>query len=165
MMFVRSLLVAASILAIAAPALAANGGGSGGGGAPSASGSGADPAKRYAEGVEHLKAGSFKQAERAFDDVLDVAGRDANTNYMMALAHVGHINHLDWRCHMGEHVTLPDGRAEAWKSAGRSREPPADPLRLYRHARPRRSLPCAANGQCPPLRLRSQPVSAASGAR
>ncbi len=89
MTFVRSLLIAASIAALAAPALAANGGGGGGGGAPSASGSGADPAKRYAEGVELLKAGDYKKAERAFDAVLDVASRDANTNYMMALAHIG----------------------------------------------------------------------------
>ena len=119
MMFVRSLLVAASILAIAAPALAANGGGSGGGGAPSASGSGADPAKRYAEGVEHLKAGSFKQAERAFDDVLDVAGRDANTNYMMALAHVGQADTKNARKFFRNAVKYDDNHvlARGWLGA------------------------------------------------
>ena len=85
----RTLLIAASILAIASPAIAANGGGSGGGSAPSASGSGVDPAKRYAEGVQYLQDKKFKQAERAFDSVLDVAARDPNTNYMMALAHIG----------------------------------------------------------------------------
>jgi tetratricopeptide (TPR) repeat protein len=89
MTFGRALLIAASILAIASPAIAANGGGGGGGGAPSASGSGADPAKRYADGVQHLKDKNYKQAERAFDAVLDVAARDANTNYMMALAQIG----------------------------------------------------------------------------
>jgi tetratricopeptide (TPR) repeat protein len=91
MTFGRTLLIAVSILAIASPAIAANGGGSGGGGAPSASGggSGIDPAKRYADGVQYLKDKNYKQAERAFDSVLDVAQRDANTNYMMALAQIG----------------------------------------------------------------------------
>jgi Tfp pilus assembly protein PilF len=84
------LLVAATLAAlVATPAIAANGGGGGGGGAPSASGRSIDPAKRYAQGVELLKAGNFKQAEKAFDDVLDVAAKDANTNYMMALTQVG----------------------------------------------------------------------------
>lgn len=83
------LLLAACAALIATPALAANGGGGGGGGAPSASGSGVDPAKRYAQGVDLLKSGNYKQAEKAFDDVLDVAGKDPNTNYMMALAQVG----------------------------------------------------------------------------
>lgn len=91
MKFGRALLMAASILAIATPALAANGGGGGGGGAPSASGGGPsfDPAKKYSEGVQFLKDKNYKQAEKAFDSVLDVAGRDANTNYMMALAQIG----------------------------------------------------------------------------
>ena len=89
MTFGRTLLIAASILAIASPAIAANGGGGGGGSAPSASGSGVDPAKRYADGVQYLKDKNYKQAERAFDAVLDVAARDANTNYMMALAQIG----------------------------------------------------------------------------
>lgn len=85
-----SLLILATCAALVAmPAVAANGGGGGGGGAPSASGSGVDPAKRYAQGVELMKAGNYKQAEKAFDDVLDVAGKDANANYMMALAQVG----------------------------------------------------------------------------
>jgi tetratricopeptide (TPR) repeat protein len=83
------ILIASLAVLIAAPALAASGGGGGGGGAPSASGSGVDPAKRYAQGVDLLKAGNYKQAEKAFDDVLDVAAKDANTNYMMALSQVG----------------------------------------------------------------------------
>lgn len=82
------LLLTACAALIAAPALAANGGGSGGGGSPSA-GSNIDPAKRYAQGVDLLKAGNYKQAEKAFDDVLDVATKDANVNYMMALSQVG----------------------------------------------------------------------------
>jgi tetratricopeptide (TPR) repeat protein len=86
----RRLLLAATIMTlVAAPALAANGGGGGGGGGPSISGAGTDPAKRYAEGVEYMKAADYKKAEKAFDAVLDVASRDPNTNYMMALAQIG----------------------------------------------------------------------------
>jgi tetratricopeptide (TPR) repeat protein len=87
----RVVLLAAATAALLAqtPALAAGGGGSGGGGSPTASGSGVDPAKRYAQGLEFLKAQNYKQAEKAFDDVLDVAGKDANANFMMALAQVG----------------------------------------------------------------------------
>jgi len=88
----RLLLLAAATVALLAqtPALAAGGGGwgGGGGGGPTASGSG-DPAKRYSQGLEYLKAQNYKQAEKAFDDVLDVAGKDANANFMMALAQVG----------------------------------------------------------------------------
>lgn len=86
------MLIAVSVAAlVATPALAAGGGGGGGGGGPSASGSSSrvDPVKRYAQGVEFMKANNYKQAEKAFDDVLDVAAKDANTNYMMALAQVG----------------------------------------------------------------------------
>lgn len=86
----RFLLLAAATVALLAqtPALAAGGGGSGGGSGPSASGSG-DPAKRYSQGLEFLKAQNYKQAEKAFDDVLDVVGKDPNANFMMALAQVG----------------------------------------------------------------------------
>jgi tetratricopeptide (TPR) repeat protein len=77
------------MMLVATPALAASGGGGGGGNTPSASGRGIDPAKRYAEGLELLKASDYKKAEKAFGDVLDVASRDANTNYMMSLAQIG----------------------------------------------------------------------------
>lgn len=84
------LLVAAACAALlVTPALAADGGGGGAGGAPSASGGG-NPAKRYAQGVDLLKAGNYKQAEKAFDDVLKATdGKDANINYMMALSQLG----------------------------------------------------------------------------
>lgn len=84
------MLIAAAVAAlVATPALAAGGGGGGGGGAPSSSGPRVDPVKRYSQGVELLKAGNFKQAERAFDDVLDVAAKDPNSNFMMSLAQIG----------------------------------------------------------------------------
>jgi tetratricopeptide (TPR) repeat protein len=97
MKFARTLLVAASIVAIATPALASSGGGGGGGSMPSASGRQIDPAKRYAEGVDFLKQSNYKQAVKAFEDVLDVAPRDPNSNYMMALAKIGDQNFNDGR--------------------------------------------------------------------
>jgi len=94
--FGRRLLLAATLFAatgmtlVATPALAANGGGGGGSiETPSASGRGMDPAKRYAEGMELLKASNYKKAEKAFEDVLNVAARDPNTNYMMSLTQIG----------------------------------------------------------------------------
>ncbi len=89
--FGRRLLLAATVMSlVATPALAANGGGGGGSvETPSASGRGMDPAKRYAEGMELLKASNYKKAEKAFEDVLNVAARDPNTNYMMALSQIG----------------------------------------------------------------------------
>ncbi len=106
MTFGRKLLSAVTIAALATPlflatpALAASGGSSGGGGAPSASGpsgSRIDPAKVYSEGVAYLQAKDFKKAEKAFDDVLEVAGRDANTNFMMALAQIGQEDYKNAR--------------------------------------------------------------------
>jgi Tfp pilus assembly protein PilF len=87
----KLLLAATAMTLVATPALASSGGGSGGGGGsgPTASGPSIDPAKKYAEGVEFLKAQDYKKAEKAFDLVLDVASRDANTNYMMALTQIG----------------------------------------------------------------------------
>ncbi len=84
------MLIAAAVAAlVATPAGAAGGGGGGGGGGPSASGSGVDPAKRYSQGLEQLKAGNFKQAEKAFGDVLRSAPKDPNSNFMMSLTQIG----------------------------------------------------------------------------
>ena len=98
--FARKLLLAATVMSLAAtPALADNGGGGGGGGAPSSapSGKNIDPAKRYTEGVALLQAKDYKKAEKAFDDVLDVVARDPNSNYMMSLALIGQADFKDAR--------------------------------------------------------------------
>jgi tetratricopeptide (TPR) repeat protein len=109
----RALFVAASILAIATPALASSGGSGGGGSMPSTSGRQIDPAKRYAEGVEFLKKADWKQAAKAFDDVLDVAPRDANTNYMMAMAKLGDQNFNDGRKYLRNAVKYKADFAQA----------------------------------------------------
>ncbi len=89
-------ITASRILAIAALALAgaslpawAMGGGGGGGAAPSETAAQFDPAVEYRSGVEALTAERWKDAEKAFRNVLSVAPRDANTNYLMALSKLG----------------------------------------------------------------------------
>jgi len=123
----RLLLLAAATVALLAqtPALAAGGGGSGGGGGggPTASGSG-DPAKRYSQGLEYLKAQNYKQAEKAFDDVLDVAGKDANANFMMALAQVGQQDFSNARKYLRNAVKYDANHAMArgWLGAVEARQ-------------------------------------------
>lgn len=84
-----SISVGAMLLASAAPVIAETGGSGGGGSMPSASAPNFDPAKKYQEGVQLLNAKDYKKAEKAFDMVLDVAARDPNTNFMMAMAQLG----------------------------------------------------------------------------
>ena len=85
----RALILAAATFAfIGAPAIAGGSGGSGSS-APSSSGPSYDPVEEYREGVEHLKAGDYKKAERAFKRVAKVAKKDANTQYMLGLSHFG----------------------------------------------------------------------------
>ena len=80
----------ASALIVAGPALAAGGGGGGGGySAPSESAPQYDPAVEYRKGVVALEAKDFKAAKTAFDRVLLVAPRDANSNLMAGMARAG----------------------------------------------------------------------------
>ena len=90
------ILAAASALALAAlpiSALASGGGGMGGGmmggGAPSMAAPAYDPVEEYRNGVADLQAGKFKDAERDFDHVLDVAPKNADALYMMGMAKTG----------------------------------------------------------------------------
>lgn len=84
----RALLIAVAAIAFSgAPAIA---GGSGSGStSPSSSAPSYDPVEEYQAGVQALQAGEFKKAERAFKRVTKVAKKDANTRYMLGLAHLG----------------------------------------------------------------------------
>ena len=85
------------VLASTTPALAAGGGGGGGGGggsAPSESAPLYDPAVEYRTGIAALDARNFKAAKQAFDRVISVIPRDANTQYLAGLSRVG-LN--DWK--------------------------------------------------------------------
>ncbi|HEY0414488.1 MAG TPA: tetratricopeptide repeat protein [Allosphingosinicella sp.] len=85
----RLMLVPALAALLALPALAAPPGGGGGGMAPSASGPQYDPAAEYRKGIEALQAERYKEAKAAFEHVLSVAPRDANTNLLAGLASAG----------------------------------------------------------------------------
>jgi tetratricopeptide (TPR) repeat protein len=80
------LIVGSCLAAVAVPLAAAPGGGGGGASMPSGSAPQFDAAAEYRAGVEHLQANRFKEAKKAFDHVLEVAPRDANTNYLAGLA-------------------------------------------------------------------------------
>lgn len=98
----RALLVAVAAIAFSGdPAMAGGSGGGSGSSSPSSSGPSYDPVEEYQSGVEALQAGEYKKAERAFKRVSKVAKKDANTRYMLGLAHLGQ---------------------EEWKSAAKSFE-------------------------------------------
>ena len=94
----RISLVLIASLGLAAPLLAAGGGGGGGGGggssAPSESAPQYDPVAEYQKGIVALQAKDYKAARTAFDRVLTVAPKDANSNYLAGLARAG-LN--DWK--------------------------------------------------------------------
>ena len=94
----KARIMAAGVLAplflLAGPAIGSAGGGGGGGEMPSASAPGYDPAAEYRKGVEALQASKFKEALAAFKNVLAVAPKDANTNYLAGLSAYG-LN--DWK--------------------------------------------------------------------
>lgn len=82
--------LAASFVLLPTGARAAgSGGGGGSSAAPSASAPSYDPAVEYRKGVEALKANDFKAAERAFQRVVDVAAKDANSRYLLGVAKAG----------------------------------------------------------------------------
>ncbi len=86
----RSLMIALAMLALTSggPAFASGGGG-GGGSLPSSSGPSYDPVEEYQNGVQSLRDSDFKKAEKAFKRVVRVARTDANSHYMLGLAHFG----------------------------------------------------------------------------
>lgn len=82
-------LVSVSALLVGGAALANGGGGGGGGMAPSMSAPRYDPAEEYRKGIAALQAQRFAEAKKAFDRVLAVAPKDANTNYLAGMARAG----------------------------------------------------------------------------
>ena len=84
----RALLIAVATLAFSGVPAVAGGSGSGGS-APSSSGPSYDPVEEYQSGVQFLQSGEYSKAERAFKRVTKVAKKDANTRYMLGLAHLG----------------------------------------------------------------------------
>lgn len=102
-------------LGVGGEAVGVSGGGGGGGGAPSETpgGRGIDPAKRFGQGIDLLKVADFKAAEKAFGDVLKVAPKDANTNYMMGLSQLGQSDLNDARKYLRNAVKYDGNLAQA----------------------------------------------------
>lgn len=90
----RIVAAVAPLLLLAAPAIGSGGGGGGGSEMPSVSAPSYDPAAEYRKGVEALQASNYKDALKAFKNVLAVAPKDANTNYLAGLSAVGLT---DWK--------------------------------------------------------------------
>lgn len=83
-------LLAASLIAIAAAASAnPPGGNSGGSISPSVTTQDFDVAAEYRKGVEALKGSQFVDAKKSFARVLDVNPRDATTNFLAGMADAG----------------------------------------------------------------------------
>jgi tetratricopeptide (TPR) repeat protein len=85
----HSLLLAGTLAVPAGALLAAGSGGGGSSPSPSMSAPQFDPAAEYRNGIEALQAQRFADAKRSFARVLEVAPRDANTNYLAGLANAG----------------------------------------------------------------------------
>jgi tetratricopeptide (TPR) repeat protein len=84
------LITAVAPLAIAVPLHAmGGGGGSGTSSAPSASAPQYDPAAEYQKGIAALKVKDYKAAKTAFDRVISVAPRDANTQFLAGMSRTG----------------------------------------------------------------------------
>ena len=88
----RLTLLTAALLAAGTALVANPGGGSGGStgnSTPSMSAPDYDPAAEYRKGIEALQASRFQDARKAFERVLAVAPRDANTNFLAGMAAAG----------------------------------------------------------------------------
>ncbi|HMJ92535.1 MAG TPA: tetratricopeptide repeat protein [Allosphingosinicella sp.] len=85
----RTLVLSSLLVAPATALVAAASGGSGGSSSPSMSAPQFDAAAEYRKGIEALQAQRFAEAKRSFGRVLEVAPRDANTNYLAGLADAG----------------------------------------------------------------------------
>lgn len=88
----RLALLTAALLAGGTALVANPGGGSGGSSgssAPSMSAPDYDPAAEYRKGIEALQAERYQDARKAFERVLALAPRDANTNFLAGLSAAG----------------------------------------------------------------------------
>lgn len=86
----RFFLAAAAALVAWGPGLAApSGGGAPMPSSPSSPRSGVNPQQSFIEGVEALKEGDYKKAEKKFGEVLTAAPAHPEANYYMGLAKVG----------------------------------------------------------------------------
>ena len=98
----------AALLATPSAALASSSGGSMSS-APSMSAPEFDAAAEYRSGIDALKASRFADAKKSFARVLNVAGTDANANFLAGLADAG-LGDLKAAAKHYERATRADGK-------------------------------------------------------
>ena len=126
----RTFAIAALALAGASlPAWAMGGGGGGGGSAPSQTAPEFDPAVEYRSGVEALTAERWKEAEKAFRNVLSLAPRDANTNYLMALSKIGRSDYKGAKSFLEKAVRFGPNLIPAHQQLGVTHAKLGDPVK------------------------------------
>lgn len=81
--------ILAAFAVTTAPVAVAGGSGGGGGSLSTPSGPSYDPVEEYQKGIEALKSEDFKAAEKALKRVVKVAPKDANSHYLLGIAHDG----------------------------------------------------------------------------
>ena len=108
------------IVALAGPAAFAAGGGGGGGSSGGAMPSGPDPNKAYADGIEALKAGDYKKAERQFKTVINAVPKNAEANYYMGVAKAGNGKHDDAVKYLEKAIKYDEYQYGAYDQLGRS---------------------------------------------
>jgi tetratricopeptide (TPR) repeat protein len=91
---IATLACATALVAIPVATWASGGGGMGGGmgmggGVPSVQAPSYDPVEEYRNGVAQLQDGKYRDAERSFDHVLEVAPQNADALFMMGMAQSG----------------------------------------------------------------------------
>lgn len=115
----RLLLPISALSLLVSPAHAAGGGGgSGSSSTPSESAPQYDAATEYRAGIVALEAKNFKAAKTAFDRVLTVAPRDANSQYLAGLARAGLADLKGARKFYAKAVKLDPNLIAAWRDLG-----------------------------------------------
>jgi Tfp pilus assembly protein PilF len=144
-------ILAAGLMFAPAPALGAGGGG----GAPSSGGVEArsvDVGKLYQQGVEALQAKDYKKAERSFRQVLSVAEKDPNANFLMGLTQMGLDDPKDARKFMRTAVKADGQMAQARGWLGALETQLGDPAKAAEQASALEAMKAACAGSCPKAR-------------
>ncbi|MEO8313999.1 MAG: tetratricopeptide repeat protein [Pseudomonadota bacterium] len=121
---------------------------SGGGPQANASGPTIDAGQRYQDGVRFLQANQFKEAKRAFSEVLSVAASDGATNYMMALADIGLGDKKDARKYLRNTVKYKADLIEAKGWLGAIEFQTGEPKRADEQKAALESLKTKCAGTC-----------------
>ena len=154
-----------SLLTISTPIGAAGGGGGGGGGSmPSESAPQYDPVVEYQKGIAALQASKFSDAKRAFDRVLAVAPRDANTAYMAGLASDGLAKPKDARKYYEKALKSDQAHVAARQALALALVKLGEPAKAQIELDTLKTAAAACAGTCPDAAKLGAAVQAVSAA-